>query len=97
MDGEKDARFLLDENFGGAYAAALRDRLLTLLRESSVVCLDFSQVKFMDTIGLGVLVTVQKYAVSRGGVIKLQKMTEEIYCLFERTRLVNAFYIERNG
>ena len=90
--------YLLQEEFQGDYAAGMRECLLSSLKKfSQGVCLDFQQVKAVDSVGLGVLVTIQKHAQLQGREFMLQGMSEEIYSLFRRTRLCEAFSIQKAG
>lgn len=88
--------YVLQAGFQGSYAAQMRQYLLECLKESQQgVCLDFRQVQRVDAVGLGVLVTLQKYAKTQGCQFMLMGMSEEIYQLFQRARLSSAFSIQR--
>lgn len=53
--------------------------------------LDLSDVSFIDSSGLGALLTVLKAARAAGGDVKLCGMTPPVQTIFELTRLYKVF------
>lgn len=54
---------------------------------------DFHQTEYIDSAGLGVLVTVYKRALNAGGSIKLVGLRGDVKNVFEVTRLNKVFEI----
>ena len=55
---------------------------------------NFSQCDFIDSTGLGALVSIYKKCVEKGGSIKLKSLKPEVEKLFKLTRLDKVFEIE---
>ncbi|WP_410514918.1 STAS domain-containing protein [Paenibacillus sp. BR2-3] len=53
--------------------------------------LDFSECSFIDSTGLGVIVSSYKKSVEGGGGIKLKSLNANVRKVFELTRLTNVF------
>jgi len=58
----------------------------------NVIGLDLAQVRFIDSSGLGVLVSVMK-KIGQNGVMPLWGLSREVKGLFELTRLYEVFEI----
>ena len=58
--------------------------------ESKVV-IDLSSVTFIDSAGLGVLLTALKAAQAAGGDVRLTGLTAPVRAIFELTRLFKVF------
>jgi anti-sigma B factor antagonist len=54
---------------------------------------DFSQCNFIDSTGLGALVSIYKKCSEKGGNIKLKSLKPEVEKLFKLTRLDKVFEI----
>jgi anti-sigma B factor antagonist len=54
---------------------------------------DFSQCDFIDSTGLGALVSIYKKCAEKGGSIKLKSLKPEVEKLFKLTRLDRVFEI----
>lgn len=54
---------------------------------------NFSECNFIDSTGLGALVSIYKKCVERGGSIKLKSLKPEVEKLFKLTRLDRVFEI----
>lgn len=57
------------------------------------LCIDLKEIKFIDSSGLGVLVSAFKNASARQGVIKLSGLQSQVKSMFELTRLHRVFDI----
>ncbi|OOM80294.1 anti-sigma-B factor antagonist [Clostridium puniceum] len=54
---------------------------------------NFSECNFIDSTGLGALVSIYKKCVEKGGSIKLKALNPEVEKLFKLTRLDKVFEI----
>ncbi len=72
----------------------LKDKVLKALEagESKFV-LDFSSTEYIDSSGLGVLVSVSKKIREAGGELRLAGLNEDLRMLFELTELDTLFKI----
>lgn len=55
---------------------------------------DFSNCKFIDSTGLGVIVSIYKKCVDKNGSLKLKSLRPDVEKLFKLTRLDKVFEIE---
>jgi anti-sigma B factor antagonist len=79
-----------------ASSAMLKSYLLQLIENgNSLICIDMSKVKFIDSTGLGVLVTVLK-RMGQNGSIALWGLSREVKTLFELTQLYKIFELFEN-
>lgn len=69
---------------------AVLDRLSAGDRD---VLLDFSGASYIDSSGLGVLVSLSKRIREEGGELRLSGLNEDLLTLFELTRLDTLFQI----
>jgi anti-sigma B factor antagonist len=65
--------------------------------ELSGIVIDFSQTKFIDSIGLGALVSVLKSSTQLNIKIALCKLSPQVRQIFELTRLYRLFDIFEEG
>ena len=77
----------------GRYSSILKKKLGEQLRQNNRIIIDMSQVSFIDSTGLGVLVGALKKAISREGDIRLVSPTEEVRMLMELTRVDRVFLV----
>ena len=76
-------------------AAALKESLTRLIEDGKIFFdLDFSAVDYIDSAGLGALVTLQKRATQRGGGIVIRGLNGLVKELFMLTRVDKMFCIE---
>jgi anti-sigma B factor antagonist len=80
----------------GRYSSILKKKIAEQLRQNSRIIIDMSQVSFIDSTGLGVLVGALKKAISREGDIRLVSPTEEVRMLMELTRVDRVFLVYSN-
>lgn len=86
MDIPKD--FVVDE------VAEFRMKINKLIEErNSDFIFNFNQCTFIDSTGLGALVSIYKKCAENGGSIKLQALNPEVEKLFKLTRLDKVFEI----
>ena len=84
-------RELGDENsqsFREQVKAALPDRLQNIE-------VDLSQINFLDSCGLGALISLRKTANSRNGKVRLLNPSPRVQLLFDVTRMHKVFEIVR--
>ncbi|MNI63642.1 Anti-sigma-B factor antagonist [compost metagenome] len=75
-------------------ASAFRDSIRDYI-SSGQACflLDFAACRFIDSTGLGVIVSSYKKCVENGGTIRLRALNPNVRKIFELTRLTNVFEI----
>ena len=59
--------------------------------------IDFSETGYIDSSGLGVLVSLSKKIRERGGEIRLANLNDELRTLFELTKLDTLFRLSGGG
>jgi anti-sigma B factor antagonist len=59
--------------------------------------LDFGDTGYIDSSGLGALVTISKQVRERGGELRLGGLNEDLRSLFELTKLDTLFSISRSA
>jgi anti-sigma B factor antagonist len=80
--------------FDAASAAAVRDRLHQLIEEGhSRLVLNLSQMEFIDSAGLGALVSCLRRAAADGGDLRLAEVPAFCRSIFELTRLTRVFSV----
>lgn len=80
--------FIVDE------VAAFRVEINKLIEKGEKnFTFDFSKCDFIDSTGLGALVSIYKKCVEKGGNIKLKSLKPEVEKLFKLTRLDKVFEI----
>lgn len=72
------------------FKEALMDRLSGGDRRFVV---DFEETSYIDSSGLGVLVSMSKRVREKGGEMRLAGLNEDLHALFELTRLDTLFQI----
>ncbi len=86
IDIPKD--FVIDE------VATFRIKINKLIEEGqNDFVFDFSQCNFIDSTGLGALVSIYKKCNEKGGSVKLKSLKPEVEKLFKLTRLDKVFQI----
>jgi anti-sigma B factor antagonist len=72
----------------------LKQKVLDELeRGSKKFLIDFSQTGYIDSSGLGVLVSLSKKIREQGGELRLADLNEDLRTLFELTKLDTLFQI----
>lgn len=76
-------------------ATLLREEILTFIDQKKVFFhFDFSEVTFIDSAGLGVLVALHKRAIQHKGAVKVSNTKGSVKEIFELTRLHLVFQID---
>jgi anti-sigma B factor antagonist len=72
----------------------LKDDVLKLLESGSrKFLIDFRDTAYIDSSGLGVLVSLSKKIREKGGELRLSNLNEDLRTLFELTKLDTLFHI----
>ena len=77
----------------GEESAALRDKLKAALAQSPKVVLNLGEVSYIDSGGLGTLVSLYTTARNAGGALKLARLTDRVDDLLQVTKLVSIFEV----
>src|SRR5438067_12462689 len=90
----KAAAFRVSSDIDTSTATELKPKLLTeLQRHGPSLVLDLEAVQFIDSTGLGMLVSVLKEARKAGGTVRLINPTREVMRLLQITGLERIFDI----
>lgn len=85
------------KELGTASADEIRDgarKMLTLDQKN--IDIDLSQTVFVDSCGLGALISLHKTACSRNGMVRLLNPTPSVQQILELTRMHRIFEIVKN-
>jgi anti-sigma B factor antagonist len=85
------------KELGTVSADEIRDRvrkILTLAQKN--IDIDLSQTEFVDSCGLGALISLHKTACSRNGMVRLLNPTPSVQQILELTRMHRIFEIVKN-
>lgn len=73
--------------------AAFRSAIGTVLERKQHIVLDLGELSFMDSTGLGALLSCLRTAKSNGGSVKLARLGSEVSQLFEMVMMDRVFDI----
>ena len=91
---ERDIIMNIPTNFVVDEVATFRIQINKLIEEGNRnFIFNFSQCDFIDSTGLGALVSIYKKCVEKGGSIKLKSLKPDVEKLFKLTRLDKVFEI----
>jgi anti-sigma B factor antagonist len=77
---------------GGPDASLLHDRLHECIeRNKRMIVIDLAQVDWMNSTGLGILISSYTTLLNNDGQLKLANVTEKIQSLLTITKLVTVF------
>src|SRR5258708_7909162 len=77
----------------GEESATLRDTVKKLLAESPKVVLNLREVNYVDSGGLGTLVSLYTSARNAGGAVKLARLSQRVGDLLQVTKLLTIFEV----
>jgi anti-sigma B factor antagonist len=80
-------------NLDASNVREFKDAVQTLIQEHTRVVLDMSGVKFVDSSGLGALISCLRQLNGRHGDFKLCAMSKTVRALFELMRMHRVFNI----
>lgn len=81
------------ENLDASNVKSFRDRIQPLIANQNRVIINMSQLKFVDSSGLGALVSCLRIVKGNQGELKLCAMTRSVRALFELMRMHRVFGI----
>ena len=86
---------MIPRNFAIDEATELREKLIDMIENNKYdFLLDFSNCTFIDSTGLGVLVSLYKRINEHRGTLKLIKLNHNVMRVFKLTRLDKVFEIK---
>ena len=77
----------------GEETAELRDRIKALTAKDSRIVMNLADVTYIDSGGLGTLVSVYTTARNVGGAVKLARLTQRVGDLLQITKLLTVFEV----
>jgi anti-sigma B factor antagonist len=77
----------------GEESASLRDTVKKLLGDTPKIVLNMREVNFIDSGGLGTLVSLYTTARNAGGALKLASLSQRVGDLLQVTKLVTIFEV----
>jgi anti-sigma B factor antagonist len=77
----------------GEESASLRDVVKKLLGESPKVVLNLHEINYIDSGGLGTLVSLYTTARNAGGAVKLCRLSQRVGDLLQITKLLTIFEV----
>jgi anti-sigma B factor antagonist len=80
----------------GEESALLRDAVRKLITTNNHIVLNLAGVNYIDSGGLGTLVSLYTTARNAGGAIKLSSLTQRVGDLLQVTKLVTVFEVHPN-
>jgi anti-sigma B factor antagonist len=86
-------RLTLGDDSSGKLRRAVRD---LLDEDNKRILLDLGQVSYIDSSGLGELVSSYSSAASKGGTIKLLNLQQKVQDLLQITKLYTVFEVSNN-
>jgi anti-sigma B factor antagonist len=90
----KEKVIMIPDTFSVEEASQFREAVRGAVTDGTVrFLLDFSGCRFIDSTGLGVIVSSYKKCVEAGGGIRLKSLNSNVRKVFELTRLNNVFEI----
>lgn len=81
------------ESLDAGNVRKLKEAIVEQIGSSNRVVLDLSQLKFVDSSGLGVMLSCLRSVRERGGDLRLCSMTPTVRSLFELMRMHRVFNI----
>jgi anti-sigma B factor antagonist len=77
----------------GEESASLRDTVKNLLAQSPKVVMNLREVNYIDSGGLGTLVSLYTTARNAGGTVKLASLSQRVGDLLQVTKLLTIFEV----
>jgi anti-sigma B factor antagonist len=82
-----------DDNLDASNVRAFRESMQTLIKDKTRVVLDMSRLKFVDSSGLGALISCLRDTNGRKGDFRLSNLSRSVLALFELMRMHRVFSI----
>jgi anti-sigma B factor antagonist len=77
----------------GEESASLRDTVKKLLAQSPKIVMSLREVNYIDSGGLGTLVSLYTSARNAGGAVKLARLSQRVGDLLQITKLLTIFEV----
>ena len=91
--GDVAIALVVGEYLDAGNAREFRQEIASVLKDSSQVILDLSQLQFVDSSGLGAILSCLRHLTTTGGELRLCGMTKPVRALFELVRMHRVFEI----
>lgn len=91
--GDVNVAVIPVEELDASNAGELKRDIAPVLQASKKVVLDFSRVRFVDSSGLGAMLSCLRQLTAAGGELKLSGMSKQVRGTFELVRLHRIFDI----
>jgi len=85
---------LIGDSLEADNVASFRSAMAPVLDRSPNLVLDLSNISFMDSTGLGAMLSCLRTVKAKGGNLKLTNLTAEVRQLFEMVLMDRVFEIE---
>ncbi len=77
---------------GGSDTNELRDKVSSLIQSGIIkIIIDLGKVKWINSYGLGILISCYMSIINKNGEIKLVGASDKVKSLFEIAKLINIF------
>lgn len=86
-----------EDNLDASNVRAFREGMQALIKDKTKVVLDMSSLKFVDSSGLGALISCLRDTNSRKGDFRLSNMSRSVLALFELMRMHRVFGIHETA
>lgn len=84
---------LREDNLDASNVREFRDSMQSLMHDHTRVVLDLSGVRFVDSSGLGALISCLRHVNGRNGDMRLCGLSHTVRALFELMRMHRVFHI----
>ena len=86
--------FVKNERIDAHNSSVLKDYILHMIEQGKVnIIVQLEQVRFVDSSGLGALLSGFKHAEAKSGKLSLSNLQTQVLSMFELTRLNRVFEI----
>ncbi len=86
--------FVKDGRIDAHNSADLKDYILRMIEQGEInIIVQLEQVRFIDSSGLGALLSGFKHAEAKSGKLSLSNVQKQVLSMFELTRLNRVFEI----
>jgi anti-sigma B factor antagonist len=86
-----------EDHLDASNVRAFRDGMQALLKDNTRAVLDMSHLKFVDSSGLGALISCLRETNGRKGDFRLSNMSRSVLALFELMRMHRVFSIHETA
>jgi anti-sigma B factor antagonist len=86
-----------EDNLDASNVRAFRESMQALIKDKTRVVLDMSNLKFVDSSGLGALISCLRDTNGRKGDFRLSNMSRSVLALFELMRMHRVFSIHETA